>query len=77
MSRASRSFEQDVARVSTAAELLSPAMIEATSARLALVCIVAGKNVSYLNDRLYLWLMGCLVSITREWGLKRVEPGNE
>lgn len=53
MSRASRSFEQDVARVSTAAELLSPAMTEATSARLALVCIVAGTNVSYLKDRLY------------------------
>lgn len=57
MSRASRSFAQVTARgsIPTAAELLSPAMIEATSARLALVCIVAGTNVSYLKDRLYLW----------------------
>lgn len=76
MSRASRSFAQDVARGSTAAELLSPAMTEATSARLALVCIFAGKNVSCLKDRLYLWLMVCLV-LTRDWGLKRVDPGNE
>lgn len=49
MRRASRSFEQVTARGSTAtaAELARPAMIEAASAREALVCIVAEKIVAF------------------------------
>lgn len=45
-----------------AAELVSPAMIEAASAREALVCIVAEKIVAFRRRLLLLWLLvGCLV----------------
>lgn len=79
MRRARTSFEQVTARGSTAtaAELASPAMMVAATAREALVCIFAGKNVSYVKRSLCLWLVdGCLV-LTRDCVLKRVEPGNE
>lgn len=64
MSRYRRSFEHVTARASnsTAAELQSPARAEATSARVALVCIVTGKNVLFVKDRLvfaYFYWLGC------------------
>lgn len=79
MRRESISLEQVTARGSTAtaAELASPAMTEAASAREALVCIIARTSVSYVKRLLCLWLpVGCLVR-RETGGLKRVEPGNE
>lgn len=62
MRRASRSLEQVTARGSTAtaAELVSPAMIEAESAREALVCIVAEKIVAFWKD---CYCYGCWLAV--------------
>lgn len=78
MRRESTSLEQVTARESTptAAELANPAMAEAASAREALVCIIAGKNVAYVKRSLCLWLLvgaNERLGAQNEWSLEMNE----